>query len=260
MTSVLLGVYTYAEFFGCAVILLPAMGAAHVLHRNDPTRRVPGRWMRRFGRLTSGLTPVWRFSVDGEVPADISHRGYVVIANHESTADPFLLSWLPWDMRWVAKEELFRLPLIGWLMRLGGDIPLRRGARDSVARMMGECSRTLAGGLPVMIFPEGTRSPDGELLPFKDGAFELAIESQVPILPVALAGTRDCRPKGSRWFGHAHAHARVLRPIDTTGLTLAEVPRLKETARGAISEALPSVRSWVEQRRKSRRAGVAVFP
>jgi 1-acyl-sn-glycerol-3-phosphate acyltransferase len=253
MTSVALGVYTYAEFFGCAMALLPAMGVARVLHRNDPTRRVPGRWMRRFGRLTSGLTPVWRFSIDGDVPADISHRGYVVIANHESTADPFLLSWLPWDMRWVAKEELFRLPLIGWLMRLSGDIPLRRGARDSVTRMMGECSRTLAGGLPVMMFPEGTRSRDGELLPFKDGAFELAIESQVPVLPVALAGTRECRPKGSRWFGRARAHARVLQPIDTTGLTLADLPRLKQTAREAIKEALPSVRMWVAERQSPRR-------
>lgn len=255
MTSVALGIYTYAEFFGCAVVILPAMGVARLLYRNDPTRRVPGRWMRRFGRLTSGLTPVWRFSVDGEPPADILHRGYVVIANHESTADPFLLSWLPWDMRWVAKEELFRLPLIGWLMRLGGDIPLRRGARDSVSEMMVECRRTLALGMPVMMFPEGTRSPDGELLPFKDGAFELAIASQVPVLPVALAGTKHCRPKGSRWFGHAHAHARVLAPIDTTGLTLADVPRLKQTARDAIVAALPSVRNRIARRASPERLG-----
>jgi 1-acyl-sn-glycerol-3-phosphate acyltransferase len=245
VTGVALGVYTYAEFFGCAVALLPPMGVARFIHRRDPTRRVPGRWMRRFGRLTSFLTPVWRFSVDGQVPEDISHRGYVVIANHESTADPFLLSWLPWDMRWVAKEEIFRLPLIGLLMRLGGDIPLRRGARDSVETMMQECRRTLDGGLPIMMFPEGTRSPDGELLPFKDGAFSLAVETQTPILPVALAGTRNCRPKGSRWFGHARAHARVLSPIDTTGLTLADVPELKQTARERIAMALPLLREHV---------------
>jgi 1-acyl-sn-glycerol-3-phosphate acyltransferase len=245
MTSVALGAYTYAEFFGCAVLILPAMGVARLLHRNDPTLRIPGRWMRRFGRLTSGLTPVWRFSVDGEPPDDILRRGYVVIANHESTADPFLLSWLPWDMRWVAKEELFRLPLLGWLMRLGGDIPIRRGERDSVSRMMDECKRTIANGLPIMMFPEGTRSPDGTLLPFKDGAFELAIACQVPILPVALAGTKQCRPKGSLWFGHARAHARVLAPIDTTGLAAADMPALKQAARDAISQALPSVRSLV---------------
>lgn len=201
--------------------------------------------MRRFGRTTSALTPVWRFSVDGQPPADILERGYVVVANHESTADPFLLSWLPWDMRWVAKEEIFKLPLLGQMMHLSGDIPLRRGERESVEKMMAECRRTLEHGLPVMMFPEGTRSPDGQLLPFKDGAFALAIAAGVPVLPVALAGTRNCRPKGSKWFGHARAHARVLPPIDSAGLSPGDVAILREQAREAIAAALPDVRALV---------------
>jgi 1-acyl-sn-glycerol-3-phosphate acyltransferase len=201
--------------------------------------------MRRFGRTTSSLSPVWSFSVDGEAPRDVLSRGYVVVANHESTADPFLLSFLPWDMRWIAKEEIFRLPLIGWLMRCSGDISLKRGDRGSVVPMMDECRSTLRAGCPVMIFPEGTRSPDGNLLPFKDGAFQLAIEAGVPILPVVIAGTRNCRPKGSKWFGKARAHARVLAPISTEGLTLSDVAMLRERTRDTMRQALPEVRSLV---------------
>lgn len=241
-TSAAAGLYTYAEFGACALAFLPMMGLSYALHRGDPTQRVPGRWMRRFGRTTSRLTPLWKFSVEGPTPPDIDRRGYVVVANHESTADPFLLSSLPWDMRWVAKEELFHLPVIGLLMRFGGDIPLRRGSGDSVRAMLDECRRTLAAGMSVMIFPEGTRSPNGALLPFKDGAFELAISMKAPILPIAVAGTRECRPKGSKWFGAARAMAQVLEPIETASLGSSDVALTREKTRERIAEALAPLR------------------
>ncbi len=113
MRRAVLGLYTYAEFFGQMLAFLPVMAVSYARHRGDPTQRQPGRWMRRFGRSTSRATPIWRFTVEGDAPADIRERAYGVVANHESTADPFLLSWLPWDMRWIAKEELFRPPLTG---------------------------------------------------------------------------------------------------------------------------------------------------
>ena len=243
MRRAVLGFYTYLEFFAIAVLLLPAFAIVALIHRStDPTMRARGRMMRFFGRFTSSVTPMWRFSVDGDAPADIATRGYVVISNHESTADPFLLTHLPFDMRFIAKEELFRLPLIGWLMRLSGDIPLRRGDGASVRAMLEACRTTLRHGLSVFIFPEGTRSPDGSLLPFKDGAFSLAIETGAPLLPLALAGTRSCRPKGSLWFGQARARVRVLQPIPTEGLTLADLPALKERARRMMEAALTDVR------------------
>jgi 1-acyl-sn-glycerol-3-phosphate acyltransferase len=241
-TSAAAGLYTYAEFGACALAFLPVMGVMHTLHRGDPTQRVPGQWMRRFGRTTSRLTPLWRFSVEGPAPRDIDRRGYVVVANHESTADPFLLSSLPWDMRWVAKEELFHLPIVGLLMRFGGDIPLQRGSGDSVRTMLDECRRTLAAGMSVMIFPEGTRSPNGALLPFKNGAFELAVSMKAPILPIAVAGTRECRPKGSQWFGSAKATAQVLEPIETTALGADDVAAVREQTRERIAEALAPLR------------------
>lgn len=243
MPHALLGAYTYAEFFAHAFVFLPIMAVSSVRHRGDPTQRIPGRWMRRFGRSSADFTPLWKFSVEGDAPPDIGTRAYVVVANHESTADPFLLSYLPWDMRWVAKEEIFRLPVLGWMMRFGGDIPLRRGDRASVEEMLQESKHTLAHGMSIMMFPEGTRSQTGELGAFKDGAFQLAIDAQVPVLPLALAGTRACRPKGSLWFGEARASVKVLAPIETTGLTAADVPALRERARTQIADALPGLRS-----------------
>ena len=239
----LLGTLTYLVFFLSGLLLLPAFLVTALVHRGDPGCRRRGRMMRRFGRLNSALTPFWRFSVCGDGPADIRERPYVVVANHESTADPFLLSLLPWDMRWVAKQELFRLPVVGWLMRLGGDIPLRRGERDSVVQMLSECRRTLESGVPVMLFPEGTRSPDGRLLPFKDGAFGLAIKAGVPVLPLATAGTRQCRAKGSLGFGFARAQVRVLAPVDTRGMTLEDLPKLREEVRERIAKARAELRA-----------------
>lgn len=238
MANAAVGLYTYFEFGACALAFLPVMGAAWHLHRGDPTQRVPGQWMRRFGRTTTRLSPLWRFSVRGHSPPDIHRRGYVVVSNHESTADPFLLSFLPWDMRWVAKEELFRIPIIGRMMKYGGDIPLRRGEKDSVREMLDECRRTLDLGMSVMIFPEGTRSPDGRLLPFKRGAFDLAIAAGAPVLPIAIDGTRACRPKGSRWFGKASATATVLEPIETRGMAPSDSPDLAARVRERIARAL----------------------
>lgn len=239
MKKVAFGLWTYAEFGACAALFYPVMAASKLLHRRDVTPRIPGRWMRRFGRATSNITPMWSFAVEGHIPADIDIRPYVVVANHESSADPFLLSHLPWDMRWVAKESLFRLPVVGTMLGWSGDIPLRRGDRASVGTMMGEAKRTLDAGLSIMMFPEGTRSADGSLLPFKLGAFDLAIAAGVPILPVAIAGTRACRPKGSKWFGRASAIAKVLPPISVEGLLPSDAKALAERTRIAIYRELP---------------------
>ena len=249
--SPIAGLWSYAEFGVVVGAFIPIMAVASWRHRGDPTQRIPGRWMRRLGRTASRLTPLWKFEVEGTRPPDIDTKAYVVVANHESQADPFLLSFLPWDMRWVAKEELFHQPLIGTALRFGGDIPLRRGEGASVRECLDECERALAAGISVMMFPEGTRSSTAELLPFKDGAFHLAIRAKVPVLPIALAGTRAMRPKHSKWFGKAHACAKILDPIATTGLGLDEVAALRDRTRAAISAELPALRARFEPGRSA---------
>ena len=140
-------------------------------------------------------------------------------------------------MTWLSKHTIFQIPVMGWMMRMALDVPVRRGERESAIAALAECRDRLARRVSVMIFPEGTRSRTDDLLPFKDGAFHLAIQSRVPILPVAIAGTRSCMAKGSFAFRHAHAKARVLAPIATDGLTLDDVPALRERTRATIDSA-----------------------
>jgi len=126
---------------------------------------------------------------------------------------------------------------MGWMMQMAGDIKLVRGDRDSTLNAIGQCRDRLAKKTSVMIFPEGTRSKTAEMLPFKDGAFRLALECQAPVLPIAVAGTRHAMAKGSFRFLKARAIAQLLDPIDTTGMTLADLPRLKQLARERIDAA-----------------------
>ena len=202
----------------------------------DRGRYAAGRTFRFVAITAQTLGGRWRFSTDGHVVRD-PRRPYVAVSNHESYADTFLLSHLPWEMKWLGKSSLFRIPFLGWMMSLAGDIPLRRGNRESIVDAMRGCADRLHKRCTVMIFPEGTRTPDGNLLPFKDGAFRLAIEHQVPILPIVVAGTRRAMAKHTFRFNRTTARARVLPPIPTDGLTTADLPTLKERTRAAIAEA-----------------------
>jgi 1-acyl-sn-glycerol-3-phosphate acyltransferase len=202
----------------------------------DPGRYQAGRAFRRLAVSHVALTRLWRFETEG-TPPEGPRRPYVVVSNHESYADIFLMSHFPWEMKWLSKHTIFQIPVMGWMMRMALDVPVRRGERGSAINALSECRDRLARRVSVMIFPEGTRSRDDDLLPFKDGAFHLAIQSRVPILPVAIAGTRACMAKGSFAFRHAHAKARVLAPIATDGLTLADVPTLRDNTRATIDAA-----------------------
>jgi 1-acyl-sn-glycerol-3-phosphate acyltransferase len=229
-------IYTYGELGVLSAAWLPVMAVARGVSAGDPTHRVPGRLLRGLARSAARASLIWDLSVDGEIPVDVARRPYVVVANHASIADPFLLSFLPFDMRFVAKEELFRIPLVGWLLRLAGDIPVRRGDGTSATAMRASCVTTLARGLSIMIFPEGTRSRSGRIGAFKAGAFQIAIEAKAPILPVALHGTAACvDASGPR---RAHATAQVLAPIETDGLDARDLPALRDLAHDRIAAAL----------------------
>ncbi len=199
----------------------------------DRGRRVPGRFLRLMAVAASTLTPLWRFRIHGPTPRR-PRRKTVVVSNHQSHADVFCISRLPWEMKWLAKSVLFWVPFMGWCLWLAGDVPVRRGTRSSALDAMARCARWLERGVPVAIFPEGTRSPTPDLLPFKDGAFRLAIESGADVLPVAVAGTRRALPKHSWRFGFARALVTVGEPIRTEGMTLDDLERLKAEARERI--------------------------
>ena len=202
----------------------------------DRGRYHAGRAFRQLAVAQVTLNPLWHFETEGEAPNN-PRLPYVAVSNHESYADIFLISHFPWEMKWLSKDTIFRIPVMGWMMRMANDIPIKRGQKESVVSALQGCRDRLAKRTSVMIFPEGTRSKTDDLLPFKDGAFKLAIESGVPILPIAVAGTRDCMAKGSFAFRRARAKARVLSPIPTQGLTKADVPALRDRTRDLIAAA-----------------------
>lgn len=204
----------------------------------DPSRMTTGRYLRWVGRRIAGCYPPWRLRVEGRWPP--GERGYVVVANHQSILDILLLSHVPHEMKWLAKEELFRVPWVGWMLRMSGDIAIRRGERDSGLEALGKARDHLARGVPVMIFAEGTRSRDGRLLPFKSGAFRLAIEAGVPVLPIAVNGTSAGMPKGSPWVRPCVAWARILEPVPTEGLRPEDAPKVRDEVRRRIAAQLPS--------------------
>lgn len=235
--SLLINAWIWSVTVGLVILGTPVVALVWAVTAPfDAGRYAAGRTFRLIGVLSVRLNPLWKFETAGRTVAD-PRRPYVVVSNHESWADIFLISTLPWEMKWLSKDTVFRVPCLGWMMWMANDIPVRRGERSSAARAFGAARNRLAKRVSVMIFPEGTRSRDGSLLPFKDGAFRIAIETATPILPLAVAGTRRAMAKGSFRFQRSRARVEVLDPIETAGLTLADVPSLRERTRTLIAAA-----------------------
>jgi 1-acyl-sn-glycerol-3-phosphate acyltransferase len=233
--------WAWFVFGFCLLLWLPMMAVVWVVTAPfDPARYWTGYLFRKLTVVHQKLTPLWTFRVGGTMPEN-PRNPYVVVSNHESFVDILLISHLPWEMKWLSKKEMFKIPIGGWEMRMAKDIELDRKDPESAAAAMQECRERLDHQVSVMIFPEGTRSVTGDLLPFKDGAFRLAIEAGVPILPLAVHGAATALRKHDWRYGRSTAEVRVLEPVSTDGLTLDDVAELKERVRGRIVAELKSM-------------------
>lgn len=234
IAETLWSVWSWFVFGLCSLLWLPLMAVTFaVTVPFDRGRYAVGYLFRRLPVVHQKLNPLWRFHVRGQLPPDPRHP-YIVVSNHESFVDILLISHLPWEMKWLSKKEMFRIPVAGWLMYLAGDVKLDRGDRESAQKAMDRCKVWLGRRVSVMIFPEGTRSHSGEMAEFKDGAFRLAIETQLPILPLAVHGTKDALRKHDWRMGRSDAEVHVLAPVETDGLTMDDLPALKTRVRDAI--------------------------
>jgi len=230
----IVSIWAWLVLVACIVLWFPVLAVVRLLTAPfDRGRYIPGRIFRKIGPAMATLNPLWHFRYSGTMPKD-PRRPFVVVSNHESFTDILLISHLPWEMKWLSKAELFRIPIMGWMMWLVGDIPVKRGFGPSALEAMERCRKALGNRVSVMIFPEGTRSKTSELLPFKDGAFRLAIEAGVPILPLAVSGTATALRKHDWRFGRSDAEVRVLEPVETAGLSLSDIPELKARVRQTI--------------------------
>jgi len=192
------------------------------------------RWWAKIQLLVSGV----RVKVMG-----LEHLGkktpYIYMCNHQGNYDIFvLLSCLPVQFRWIAKKELFTVPILGWAMGAANYISIdrsgKREAFDSIERAAGK----IKGGTSVVIFPEGTRSHDGSIQPFKRGGFTLALKSGVPIIPITINGSRDVMPRHSMRVRPGEIRITIDRAIETTRYSRGERNVLMEKVKEILERNL----------------------
>ncbi|HKD61235.1 MAG TPA: lysophospholipid acyltransferase family protein [Terracidiphilus sp.] len=163
------------------------------------------------------------------------HPVAVYAANHTSYMDtPVLFSTLPFQFRILAKKELWTMPFIGWHLDRSGQIPVDTVSANSTVSSLGSGVRALRAGMPLFVFPEGGRTPDGNMQPFLAGAAFLAIRAQVPLVPIALNGVYDLLPIHTRHFYPGDITLAVGEPISTAGLTIRQTDKLNAQLREAI--------------------------
>ncbi len=183
----------------------------------DPDRRVMHAFICRFVFSYLKVNPLWKVRVEGR--ERISGRPSVLVANHQSMADVLACMGLFRQFKFVSKSSLFSLPLVGWMMHLAKYVSLERGRPRSTQRMLEHCRQWLRRGMSVLLFPEGTYSTSGKLLPFKRGAFMLAMEERVPLVPVMIQGTSDLVIEDGPWFNpRCSIRVSVLPPIEPAQL------------------------------------------
>jgi 1-acyl-sn-glycerol-3-phosphate acyltransferase len=235
----LFSVFYWAFFAGTLPILfVPALAIWLLTLPFDPRRVALHLYGCLWASLYVWLNPFWTLRVAGR--ERLPWKGpAVIVPNHLSLLDILVLYGLFRPFKWVSKIENFRIPFAGWNMTLNDYVPLRRGDRESIKQMMAHCRRLLDQGSPVLIFPEGTRSPDGQLQAFKDGAFRLACEAGCPVVPVAVIGTWAALPKHGLMLRQGmKASIQVLEPIRPADHGN-DVAALREATRAAILARLP---------------------
>ena len=218
------------------LLWLPVLGVVRLLDR-DPMRRRTAHWFRRLGQCLSKVDS-WQVQITG---LDNINRDqvYVVVSNHQSFTDIPAMCLLGLDGKWLVKRELFGVPVVGWMLRMAGDIPVERSEGRKKAKAMLDAIRCLRQNCSVICFPEGTRAEAGKVLPFNEGLFRVAIREKVPILAVAIAGSAAVLPRDSWIFGEAKViRLRILPVIETDGWTAAQSEQLRDDIRERIVGAL----------------------
>lgn len=206
--------FTIYFFSSCAVLYTVAAITCALTAPFDSKRRAVHAFSCWWGYHYFQINPFWKLTYEG-VENIRANKTYVMIANHQSLADILVVYGLHKRFKWVSKESIYRVPFVGWNMGLNQDVLLLRGDMKSIREMMDNCKSWLRKGVSIMLFPEGTRSEDGEIHAFRDGAFRLSIDENVELIPIVIDGTFDILPKGSTTLKFKkHIRIKVLPAVD----------------------------------------------
>ena len=230
----------WAVGVGWIVLTLPPLTLLYRLfgsHRVDALTRL---YTRGQVALT---TARWEAIVD---PAVDPGRPYVFVQNHVNVLDHVTMyASTPHFKQGIELEDHFKIPFYGWFMKARGTIPVNRSSRTDLARLMKRAREEIEAGRSLLAFPEGTRSRDGRVHPFHTGIFHIARALGVPVVPVAVTGMSDVLRTGEHRFRpFQRVTVHVLAPIETAGLTRADVDALAETCRQQISA---RVDAWIDR-------------
>lgn len=213
-------------FFGLLAIVVSFFSK-----RGDGVHHVARAWGR--GIIWVSGIRVKAYGLD----PDLMAQSCIYMSNHQSNYDiPVLYSGLPVQFRWLAKAELFKIPIFGRGMQSAGYISIDRSNRKSAFKSLAKAAEMIRNGTSVMIFPEGTRSSDGVLLPFKKGGFVLAVDAAVPIVPIVITGTQKIMPKGRLLISRQQVRIDMGKPIQSADYTRKTKDDLMEHVRSAMSE------------------------
>ncbi len=200
-----------------------------------------GRTQHRIARIWARLCVLCAFSrltVRGAENLRTSIAA-VYAANHTSYMDtPVIFSALPFQFRILAKKELWPMAFIGWYLNRSGQIPIDTSNAHSTLASLGAGVKALRAGMPLFVFPEGSRTPDGTLQPFLSGAAYLALRAQAPLVPIALIGVYDLLPIHTHHFFPGELIMVVGEPIETAGMTVRQTEELTQRLRAAIERLL----------------------
>jgi len=180
-----------------------------------------------------------RVKVKVEGLENIKGKGpFIFMSNHQGSYDIFvLLGHLPFQFKWLVKKELFSIPFFGWAMSAAGYISIdRQGTREATVESMNKAAQKIREGMSVVIFPEGSRSPDGSIQLFKKGGFILAMKSKVPIIPISLAGSREIMSKDRLTASSGEIRIKIGDPIETEPYSVKDRPVLMEKVSETISK------------------------
>ena len=198
------------------------------------------------GRRQHWCASTWSRMIARTVGARVRVRGaekiragesYVFLSTHQSYMDiPVMLGYLPAQLRIAAKREVFRIPFLGWHMRRGGHISINRGSTAEAVASLRRAAREIQPGVSAFLFPEGTRTRDGSLQPFKKGGFKFALQTLLPVVPVTITGTRQVLPRDSLVFRPGPVQMYLGAPVPTATLTDADLPALMRQVRAAMGK------------------------